>query len=85
MASARLLSGEDSNRDDEMTMTKASSHERGGTVSEEARTGKRFPLELPIKIHKESAASEAEGTTGNLSAAGVCKIALMRRWKWHFW
>jgi hypothetical protein len=47
------------------------SHERGGTVSEEARTGKRFPLELPIKIHKESATGEAKGTTGNLSAAGV--------------
>ncbi len=26
---------------------------RGGTVGEEARTGKRFPLQLPIKIHKE--------------------------------
>jgi len=37
----------------------------------EARTGKRFPLELPIKIHKESAGSGAQGTTGNLSAAGV--------------
>ena len=37
----------------------------------EARTGKRFPLELPIKIHKESAPGEAQGTTGNLSAAGV--------------
>jgi hypothetical protein len=46
--------------------------ERGGTVSE-ARTGKRFPLELPIKIHKdnESASGDAKGTTGNLSAAGV--------------
>jgi hypothetical protein len=44
--------------------------ERGGTVSE-ARTGKRFPLELPIKIHKESASDDAKGTTGNLSAAGV--------------
>jgi hypothetical protein len=46
--------------------------ERGGTVSE-ARTGKRFPLELPIKIHKdnERASSDAKGTTGNLSAAGV--------------
>ncbi len=45
-----------------------SDHERGGTVSE-ARTGKRFPLHLPIKIHNESA--DAKGTTGNLSAAGV--------------
>jgi hypothetical protein len=38
-------------------------------VGEEARTGKRFPLELPIKIHKE--AGDAKGVTGNLSAAGV--------------
>jgi hypothetical protein len=45
-------------------------HKRGGTVSE-ARTGKRFPLELPIKIHKEGASGEAKGTTGDLSAAGV--------------
>jgi PilZ domain len=40
-------------------------------VSTEARTGKRFPLELPIKIHKESATADSKGTTGNLSAAGV--------------
>jgi hypothetical protein len=43
--------------------------ERGGFVSD-ARTGKRFPLELPIKIHKE-AGGEHSGLTGNLSAAGV--------------
>jgi PilZ domain len=47
---------------------KAGQH-RGGTVAEEARTGKRFPLELPIKIHKGD--TDAKGTTGNLSAAGV--------------
>src|SRR5260370_4944878 len=46
----------------------------GGTVSE-ARTGKRFPLELPIKIHKESASGDSKGTTGNLSAAGVYILA----------
>jgi len=40
-------------------------------VSEEARTGKRFPLELPIKIHQAEASGEAKGVTGNLSAAGV--------------
>jgi len=39
-------------------------------VSEEARTGKRFPLELPIKIHADSS-GDAKGVTGNLSAAGV--------------
>jgi len=38
-------------------------------VGEEARTGKRFPLELPIKIHKGE--TDSKGTTGNLSAAGV--------------
>ena len=38
----------------------------------EARTGKRFPLQLPIKIHREDAAGDASiGMTGNLSAAGV--------------
>jgi hypothetical protein len=44
---------------------------RGGTVSEEARTGKRFPLELPIKIHQAETSGESKGVTGNLSAAGV--------------
>jgi hypothetical protein len=43
--------------------------DRGGLVSDH-RTGKRFPLELPIKIHKSEGADEA-GMTGNLSAAGV--------------
>ncbi len=37
----------------------------------EARTGKRFPLHLPIKIHGEDVAGETSGTTGDLSAAGV--------------
>ena len=40
-------------------------------MSEEARTGKRFPLELPIKIHTSAASGDAKGVTGNLSAAGV--------------
>ena len=40
-------------------------------MSEEARTGKRFPLELPIKIHQEQSSGEAKGMTGDLSAAGV--------------
>jgi hypothetical protein len=44
---------------------------RGGIVSE-ARTGKRFPLHLPIKIHKEDTAGETHnGMTGDLSAAGM--------------
>jgi hypothetical protein len=42
----------------------------GGLVSE-ARTGKRFPLELPIKFHKDQESGEHAGVTGNLSAAGV--------------
>lgn len=37
----------------------------------DARTGKRFPLELPIKIHKGETSGESSGVTGNLSAAGV--------------
>jgi hypothetical protein len=44
---------------------------RGGTVGEEARTGKRFPLELPIKIHHGDTGRDDKGITGNLSAAGV--------------
>jgi PilZ domain len=43
----------------------------GGFVSDEARTGKRFPIKLPIKIHKAEEGAEHSGTTGNLSAAGV--------------
>ena len=39
-------------------------------MAEEARTGKRFPLELPIKIHKGES-GDTKGVTGNLSAAGV--------------
>jgi len=37
----------------------------------EARTGKRFPLELPIKIHRAEENGQHSGVTGNLSAAGV--------------
>ncbi|HKN34676.1 MAG TPA: PilZ domain-containing protein [Terriglobales bacterium] len=43
----------------------------GGDIVSEARTGKRFPLELPIKIHKQDSGGESSGVTGNLSAAGV--------------
>lgn len=35
----------------------------------EARTGKRFPLQLPIRIRHKKAADVA--TTANMSAAGV--------------
>lgn len=37
----------------------------------ESRTGKRFPLELPIKIHETESAEELEAVTGNVSSAGV--------------
>jgi hypothetical protein len=49
---------------------KIQSESRGGIVAE-ARTGKRFPLHLPIKIHKEDATIDTSGVTGDLSAAGV--------------
>jgi hypothetical protein len=42
-------------------------------MSEEARTGKRFDLALPIKIHSKSGDDSA--TTGNMSAAGVYFMA----------
>jgi len=38
-------------------------------MSEEARTGKRFSAELPIRIHGKVAIDS--GTTANMSAAGV--------------
>jgi hypothetical protein len=52
-------------------LVEAQSQGRGGVVSE-ARTGKRFPLQLPIKIHKEDSTGQiSSGMTGDLSAAGV--------------
>ncbi len=37
----------------------------------DARTGKRFPVELPIRIHVRDSEDEQAGTTANVSAAGV--------------
>ena len=37
----------------------------------EARTGKRFPLELPIRIREKRGTTEGRGTTADMSAAGV--------------
>jgi len=54
----------------ELAFTDANGQKRGGLVSE-SRTGKRFPLELPIKIHKAEESGQHAGVTGNLSAAGV--------------
>src|SRR5579862_5843336 len=54
----------------ELAFAKNNGQKRGGYVSE-ARTGKRFPLELPIKIHGAEESGQHSGVTGNLSAAGV--------------
>ncbi len=37
----------------------------------ETRTGKRFDLRLPISIEASDSANKLDGTTDNLSAAGV--------------
>ena len=37
----------------------------------DARTGKRFPMELPITIHSTETNQDVKGLTSNLSAAGV--------------
>jgi len=37
----------------------------------DTRTGKRFPVELPIRIHVSNSDQEQAGTTANISAAGV--------------
>jgi len=54
----------------ELAFRDTNGQKRGGLVSE-SRTGKRFPLELPIKIHKAEESGQHAGVTGNLSAAGV--------------
>lgn len=37
-------------------------------MGDDARTGRRFPLQLPITIHHKT---KQKGTTSNVSAAGV--------------
>lgn len=37
----------------------------------ENRTGKRFPLHLPVRVHGSEKAEEHKGVTADLSAAGV--------------
>jgi hypothetical protein len=37
----------------------------------DARTGKRFPVKLPIRIHIDESDEEQAGTTANVSSAGV--------------
>jgi hypothetical protein len=43
---------------------------RGGFLSD-ARTGKRFPLTLPITFKPKESAKKLAATTSNVSAAGV--------------
>ena len=38
---------------------------------EDARTGQRFPVELPIRIQLWDSGNEQAGTTANVSASGV--------------
>ena len=38
---------------------------------DDARTGQRFPVELPIRIHIGDSVAEQAGTTANVSASGV--------------
>jgi hypothetical protein len=44
---------------------------KGGSMPDESRTGKRFPLELPIRIQEKESAEELKAVTGNVSSAGV--------------
>lgn len=45
-------------------------HDVRGAMSE-ARTGKRFPLELPIRIRQKKTGAGKNATTADMSSAGV--------------
>jgi PilZ domain len=47
----------------------------------ESRTGKRFPLELPIRIQEEESAEELNTITGNVSSAGVYVRSANAAWQ----
>jgi len=47
----------------------------------DSRTGKRFPLELPIRIQEEESAEELNAVTGNVSSAGVYVRAANAAWQ----
>lgn len=47
----------------------------------ESRTGRRFPLELPIRIQEEESAQEMSTVTGNVSSAGVYVRATNPSWQ----
>ena len=57
----------------ELAFARKGGQERGGLVSE-ARTGKRFPLELPIKIHRADEGGEHSGVTGNLTSTPLRQV-----------
>ncbi|PYY23648.1 MAG: hypothetical protein DMG62_06595 [Acidobacteria bacterium] len=44
---------------------------KGDDSLSDARTGRRFPLNLPITIREGESADQTSGTTQNVSAAGV--------------
>jgi hypothetical protein len=50
----------------------------------DARTGQRFPVELPIRIHLWDSDTKQSGTTANVSASGVflhAEPAAEARWR----
>ena len=53
------------------TVAKALRLSDTGNTVHDARTGQRFPLQLPITIAGEQSARKQQGTTENVSAAGV--------------
>ena len=53
------------------TAAKASGSGSAKATVQEARTGQRFPLQLPITISKNGSPRKHKATTTNLSAAGL--------------
>jgi hypothetical protein len=53
------------------TTAKTDGSAGSGGIVLDVRTGKRFPLELPITIHDRGSARKQQGTTFNVSASGV--------------
>ena len=45
--------------------------QKTATSTTDARTGKRFEVQLPIRIHLSDSAQEQSGTTANVSVSGV--------------
>ena len=53
------------------TAAKAVGSRDTGGIVHDARTGQRFPLQLPITISEGQSPRKHQGTTANVSAAGV--------------